>query len=585
MRRRLFVSTLLITIAAFVAISFVTTLFIGNDLRQKTHEQLALACATANAAARSLSDDELVPALREAAKAGNHRVTLIARDGTVLYDSETSGKLENHAGRPEVIEALAKGTGTAVRYSATLKCDVMYVAMRMEGGDEILRFSDRLSTVWDDLGSIMNGIVWVALGLLVLCGITVWLVAGRIFRPIDEMTNVSQTIAGGRYDLRISSRISARDELGKLSRAFNSMADRLESTIGDLHQENEKFGAVLEAMSDGILAVDLQFRVTLANRRMMQLLGVSTEPLGKHILEATRMESLETLIKRSVETGGPVSDEMRLGIRRQEQRLIKFHVMPMFSEGTVTGAVIRAEDVQALRALEQMRSDFAANVSHELKTPLTSIRGFVETLLNGAIDEREQALHFLNIINMETARLNRLITDILTLSNIESGNLPEFAPINLQVLVEETLEFVRPAAEDKDISLTWENEYGTPVYVTGHTDWIKQMLIDLADNAIKYTGEGGKVEIEIGQEGKEALLRVRDNGIGIAEKDIQRIFERFYRADKSRSRALGSTGLGLAIVKHIVSRMNGQIEVKSKVGKGTEFVIRLPGAASGKSGD
>ncbi|MFZ5975497.1 MAG: HAMP domain-containing protein, partial [Bacillota bacterium] len=305
MRRRMFFFTLLITVIEFIAISFVYTLFIGNNLQNKTQEQLAATCATVEAATRSLSDAELIPVLREAARAGGYRATLIGYDGTVKYDSETTQKLENHSNRPEVIDALSRGTGTAVRYSDTLKCDVMYVAIRMEDGRNILRLSECLSTVWGNLGYLTNGVVWIGLGLLALCGVAAWLAAGGINRPVREMTNVSQTIANGRYDLRIRSRISARDELGKLSRAFNTMADRLESTIGDLNQENEKLSAVLEAMSDGIMAVNAQMRVMLVNERFKQLLDIKTDPVNRHVLETTRMERLETLIKHVLDTGRP----------------------------------------------------------------------------------------------------------------------------------------------------------------------------------------------------------------------------------------------------------------------------------------
>jgi two-component system phosphate regulon sensor histidine kinase PhoR len=578
MRRRLFFFTLLVTVSAFVAMSVLFMAFIGNNLRDRAHEQLASECATLDAAMRSCPEEDRITLLREAAEAGGYRVTLITADGSVRFDSETTKKLESHATRPEVADALMSGTGAAVRYSDTLRCEVMYVAVRTEDGN-VIRLSMRLSTVWENIAQLMGGMVWVALGLLALCAAFAWLLSARAVRPIRELTGISETIAGGRYDMRIRSCTASRDEFGKLSRAFNIMAGRLESTIGDLNRENEKFNAVLEAMSEGIIAVDTRLCVTLANASVIRMLGIGTDPVNMHIFEATRLERLETLIKRALETGETVSEEMYLGKTREQRRLIELHVFPMRRGGKVTGAVLRAADVQALRALERMRSDFAANVSHELKTPLTSIRGFVETLRNGAVNDPGQAMRFLKIIDMETARLSRLISDVLLLSSIESGERPAFVPVNLQAAVEETLEFVRPAAAEKGITLSFINEAG-PAVVMGNTDWAKQMLIDFADNAIKYTGTGGRVAIEIGTEKGQVLIKVRDNGIGIGEKHLQRIFERFYRVDKSRFRALGSTGLGLAIVKHIVMQMNGEIEVKSEPGKGTEFTVRLPRVAN-----
>jgi two-component system phosphate regulon sensor histidine kinase PhoR len=576
MRRRFFWFALVLAVVEFLAISAVLMAVVGNDLGNRTVSQLLQTCRAVAATVDGLADDALIDRLKAAVKEGGYRATLIAPDGTVKYDSREPG-LENHANRPEVASALGTGSGTAIRYSETLHTDVVYVAVRMDaGGKDVLRLSMPLSSVWDYRDRVLGGALWLVPVLLVLCAAAAWLLSGRINRPIREMTDVSKAIADGRYDLRIRSMISAHDDLGELSRSFNTMTDRVQSLVSDLHQENEKLNALLDAMSNGVMAVNRDMRVTLINARIMDMLGMKTDPTGTHVLEATRLESLEALIKRVMQTGETVTEEMRIGGTQSEPRPIQFHIVPMLNQGVVVGAVIRTEDLQALRALEQMRTDFAANVSHELKTPLTSIRGFVETLQHGAIDDKEGALRFLHIISVETERLNRLIEDILTLSNIESGHLPAFVPINLQVLAEETLEFVRATASDKHIALSCKNEAGVPVYVLGNTDWIKQMLINLADNAIKYTQAGGHVDVTIGVRGGVGTLRVSDNGIGIPRGDLQRIFERFYRVDKSRSRALGSTGLGLAIVKHIVARMGGSVEVESELGKGTVFTVRLP---------
>lgn len=574
MRRRLFLFALTLTAVVFAAVCVLFALVFSNGVKERTQQSLAENCTSISVGMSVMDDDADIEYLKEVGNHSDFRITLVNADGEVLFDSEAELPLENHGSRPEVVKARDQGEGTSIRYSDTLQSDVMYKSILLDDGN-VLRLSLRLSTVWDYVAELMGGIVWIIIIMLALITIVAWLLAGKMNKPVEEMTYSSKAIANGRYDLRIRSMIGANDELGELSRSFNTMADRLEHLVQDLNQENEKLNAILEAMSNGILAVDMNMHITLKNRRIMDIMGISEDPIGKHILEVTRLETLESLAKRVVETGKTVSDEMLVGSLWERQRLIKVYIIPMRREGKISGAVIRAEDVQAMRALEQMRSDFAANVSHELKTPLTSIRGFIETLQNGAIDDKDKALRFLGIISVEAERLNRLIEDILMLSNIESGNVPTFTIINLEKMVEDTLEFVRATAADKEIKLSWENKAGDVLHVKGNKDWLKQMLINLADNAIKYTQSGGEVNVILDADKDFVTLNVKDNGIGISKDDLSRIFERFYRADKSRSNALGSTGLGLAIVKHIVEHMEGSLDVESELGKGTTFIIKL----------
>ncbi len=574
MRRRLFLFALTLTAVVFAAVCVLFGFVFSNGVKERTQQSLAENCTSISVGMSIMDDDSAIEYLKKVGDHSEFRVTLVNSDGQVLFDSEAELPLENHGSRPEVVEARDQGEGTSIRYSETLQSDVMYKSLLLDNGN-VLRLSLRLSTVWDYVAELMGGIVWIIIIMLVLITIIAWLLAGKMNQPIVEMTYSSRAIANGRYDLRICSMIGANDELGELSRSFNTMADRLEHLVQDLNQENEKLNAILDAMSNGILAVDTNMHITLRNQRIMNIMGISEDPMGKHILEVTRLETLESLAKRVVETGKTVSDEMLIGNIWERRRLIKVYIIPMRREGKISGAVIRAEDVQAMRALEQMRSDFAANVSHELKTPLTSIRGFIETLQNGAIEDKDKAHRFLGIISVEAERLNRLIEDILMLSNIESGNIPAFTVINLEKMVEDTLDFVQATAANKKIKLSWENITGDALHVKGNKDWIKQMMINLADNAIKYTQSGGEVNVILDADKDFVTIYVKDSGIGISKDDLNRVFERFYRADKSRSNALGSTGLGLAIVKHIVEQMGGSLELESELGKGTTFKIKL----------
>jgi two-component system phosphate regulon sensor histidine kinase PhoR len=296
--------------------------------------------------------------------------------------------------------------------------------------------------------------------------------------------------------------------------------------------------------------------------------------LGRYVLEVFRSSQMDRLLQQVLYRDAVAAVEMTAD--PPEEHILRIHGAPIKEDGETVGAVVLVQDITELRRLEQVRTDFVANVSHELKTPLTSIMGFVETLKEGAVDQPDTARRFLDIIQIETERLARLINDILSLSELESKKSQRFhARINMAEMVRETLEMMKTYARSKTISLghLFSNQ---DIFLHGSPDRIKQMVINLVDNAIKYTPNGGSVTVLLEDLPEKVVLRVRDTGIGIAKEHIPRLFERFYRVDKGRSRNLGGTGLGLAIVKHIVLSMKGEIQVSSEPGKGTEFSIVLP---------
>ena len=334
----------------------------------------------------------------------------------------------------------------------------------------------------------------------------------------------------------------------------------------------------MNQMQNGLLAVNSDYEIILMTSVAKTRLGIHEPCEGKKIGEISKDVNLEPLFSEAMTQDGVYTGEIavREGTTGRSRTPLRLYISPMKRDGQIVGAVAMIEDITELRKLEQMRTDFTANVSHELKTPLTSIRGFVETLQAGAINNPEMAQKFLNIIMMEANRLTRLVNDILSISKLESGDTEvSLGRLRLDKMADDVCEMLKIHAKEKQVDLSI-NENGEPIYVWGNNDRVEQLLINLIENAIKYNQPGGTVRVSVYGTEKNAYLLVSDTGIGIAEEHIPRLFERFYRVDKGRSRSMGGTGLGLAIVKHIVVSMGGTIEVHSKLGEGTEFSVTLP---------
>jgi len=400
--------------------------------------------------------------------------------------------------------------------------------------------------------------------------------AGRLS---DEIKNTADHMT--KLVKRIVSEKAYSDDVNEISHEFNQLADAIievhtdaDLSKNELINKNKELRAIFESVSNGVVAVDAQFNILLANSAAKELFGITGDVLDKYFLEVFFDSRLDRVLQNVVSKGN--KSTITIQTKLEEPKIVKIDVALLKIDGLTVGAVMLMQDITELHKLEQMRSDFAANVSHELKTPLTSIKGFVETLLEGAVEDSGTAKRFLEIIRIETDRLSRLINDILSLSEIELKKGNTFSKrINISAILIDTIEMMKSHARAKEISL---GHYfaSDEVWLNANTDRIKQMAINLIDNAIKYTPQGGSITVLLENPGDRIILRVKDTGIGIAKEHIPRIFERFYRVDKGRSRTMGGTGLGLAIVKHIVKSMNGHIEVNSDPGKGTEFVIHIP---------
>lgn len=500
------------------------------------------------------------------------RITLIDYGGVVLFDTRADAEsLENHGGRPEIVTAMKDGVGSNIRYSDTLGQNMMYLALRSDGLRMIIRVSLMLEGVSAYSAELWLPLIMVLIVAFLLClGIALF-ISRRITKPIIKLQEDMARIAKGEYsDLGI---IKSGDEIEELSQSLNDMAGKLKRNIYEITENNSRLEAVFRAVPGGIVAVDNDLHVIMANPAARGMFSMSAAPEGRHFLEVTQHTQLESVIREAAKSQGVIEREMTV-VRGLEDITLQVFAVCVFSEGHAYGVILLVQDITRLRKLETLRSDFAANVSHELKTPLTVIRGFTDTLKDSAIS-KEDADRFIDIISIESERLSRLIDDILLLSDIENSSYIPASVADLREGVSEAVALLDSKAKGKQIDVI-VNMDNKAVMAAAEKDRIKQMAINLIDNAIKYTPSNGKVTVTVTHEDGFGILRVEDTGIGIPQGNIPRLFERFYRVDKSRSRALGGTGLGLAIVKHIVKLFDGHITVSSEVGKGSVFTVSLP---------
>ncbi len=402
-----------------------------------------------------------------------------------------------------------------------------------------------------------------------------WRAAAKVSKPVVETVRLLKRFAEEDEKKEKAPGLHMReDDAQRLALGVNSLTGLLDRLTLELSHSNSSLKAILKAIPCAVVAVDREKKILMSNSMAKDFFAVPGDSEGKYFIECVRYVSMEKMIDTALATKKIVEEERPI-ISLENESIYKITAAPIKIQNKVSGAVLLAQDITDIRHLEMMRRDFAANVSHELKTPLTVMSGFLETLKTEKDLDRDTQERFLDIISMETDRLSRLIEDILTLSEIETGVLSRLENVNVDDCMGKSAELLRKKAEAKNISLKI-NLNCAKVTVLGSTDRVTQMAINLIDNAVKYTPEGGQVLVSTNKTDGNCMITVEDNGIGISMEDQRRLFERFYRADKSRSRELGGTGLGLSIVKHIVSSMNGQVLVKSAPGHGSVFTVLLP---------
>jgi len=514
----------------------------------------------------------------EAGESISSRVTIIGLDGKVLGDSELNGenleKVENHLYRPEVQEALKNRVGQSRRFSTTVQQYMLYIAVSFgkDNPQGVVRLSMPLSEV-DIISGHLKKVLFIAFLIALLVSILGSFIAARfVSRPIEYISEVAREIAAGDFTKKIS--VKAKDEIGELAEAFNHMSSEVCSKIEQLENNKAKLEAVLFSMFDGVMVVDPAGEILLMNKSLRGLIVVKHEPEGKKPIEIIRNVEIQEITDKVLDMRTGV-ESRELSILLPEEKKIIVHGTPIFREGEIEGAVLVFHDVTEIRRLEKIRKDFIANVSHELRTPASSIKGFAETLNAGALDDKESAKEFIKIIEENSDRLVRLIEDLLDLSKIESGKVDmNLRPCSLYPIVKKVVSQVEVQAKKKAIAI--ENGINSRISdVLADETFITQVFLNLIDNAVKYTDENEKVSITAVEEKEFIRIDVRDNGIGISEKDLPRVFERFYCVDKARSRKSGGTGLGLSIVKHVVEGHGGKVTVKSVLGQGSTFSFTI----------
>jgi two-component system phosphate regulon sensor histidine kinase PhoR len=511
------------------------------------------------------------------------RVTLINRRGIVVGDSNVPlpklPAVESHADRPEFRAALSGRVGTSTRRSKTVGRDLFYLAIPVEeerGG--VVRLAVDLSDV-DTAVSELRKELLVSGGIGLVAAIAFsYLLSWLTLRPLREMRSAAASIAGGDLDHRLSLR--SVDEIGGISTAINQMADQIRQRLDEISREKDQLQAVLDGMVEGVLVIGADGRILLVNHRMRDFFDVSGEALGRAPIEVIRDAAIDELLAEASKTGDPVSRKItRAG---EDRRTFRVHAVGFPSNGKPRiGTVAVFHDITDVVRLETVRRDFVANASHELRTPIAAIRGFAETLLADEGLSESDRRSYLEIIDRHSIRLVNLVADLLELSKIEEPG-GDFAParVNVGAIAEAVVRDGRARIEGRGLAVELRASPGAIAW--GNRQDVEQILANLVDNAVNYTDEGGRIEIDVDSGGNRVRVRVADTGIGISRPNQERIFERFYRVDTSRSRSLGGTGLGLSIVKNLVQRMGGDISVESELGNGSAFSFSLP-AAEGES--
>jgi len=507
------------------------------------------------------------------------RFTVILPDGKVVGDTRKDpATMDNHADRPEVVAARTREWGQSTRYSYTLKQRLIYVAHTISHQGRlvaVMRAALPVPMLDRILGGIYKKILFGGILIAGLAALICFFVAKKIAYPIREMTQVVQQFSRGNLEERVPPQKTR--ELSLLSEAMNEMAAHLRETIETVIRQKQELEVILSGMSEGVVAVDLNDAVISINKRASALFAVDQEKVtGKSFYEIIRNSRLQAFIKKALETQEPL--EMTIPFGEEGEMQLQLHGAQLKGEGDrKIGAVIVMNDVTRLRRLEIVRRDFVANVSHELKTPITAIRGAIETLQEVALKRPSDARRFLSMLSRQVEKLSAIIEDLLRLARIEQGiekaNIP-FGEVSLSAVVGRSVDGFRGAAEKAKIGLKFYAE--NDITLLANANLLEQAVGNLVDNAIKYTPEGGEVTVEVRKIGQEAAVSVKDTGVGIPESSIPRIFERFYRADKSRNRKLGGTGLGLSLVRHIMNVHKGRVEVKSREGKGSIFILIFP---------
>ncbi|MDJ0986076.1 MAG: ATP-binding protein [Desulfobacterales bacterium] len=580
---RLFPSYLLITLISLLAVSWYASEAMRQFFLDQTATDLKARAALLEKQISGLLSPLDAAAIdsisKEAGRLSATRITVILPDGKVIGDSrEAPHLMDNHANRPEIMTALAGQTGKSMRFSNTLMQQMYYVAVPVKDRQKIvavLRTALPATAVEAEIRSIR---LKIALGgciiALLAAGIS-WVISRRISQPIEQMKKSAEHFANGDLSHRLTP--PQTEEMGGLADAMNQMAAQLNDRIETIIRQRNQLETVLASMLEGVIAIDTEERIVSINQTAARLF--EKEPAdcqGKSIQEIIRSPALQQFIRAAISNTNPTEEDIT--VFQNEERVIGVKGSPIFDANQdQIGTLVVFHDVTKLRRLENMRRDFVANVSHEIKTPLTAIKGFVETLQQGKVEKKQEKERFLGIIQKHVDRLDAIIEDLLALSRIEQEDDKkeiQFESVKIADVFQAAIQLCRPKAEKQNIHINLDCEKDTTALLDPAL--IEQAVVNLLDNAIKFSEPGSTIHVKSHHQGNEMILSVQDQGIGIAQKHLPRLFERFYRVDKARSRSMGGTGLGLAIVKHIAQAHGGHVTVDSKLGEGSHFSIHIP---------
>ena len=576
---------LLVTIISLVAVTLYTTRSVReyflNQIQKDLNTQGILLRKQLMPYLAPLSISSVESFCQSSVRDTDIRLTVILPNGLVIGDSnENPGLMDNHKNRPEIAAAMEGGLGSSIRYSTTVQQNMMYVAIPVTINNAtaaVIRTAVSINSIEQELNTIQMDIAVAGVLTAILASIVCWWLARRISKPMEKMKQGADRFAGGDLNYRLE--MPGTLEMAVLAESMNRMAEQLDNRMEAIINQRNEYEAVLASMTEGVLAVDLEERVMSINQAAAKMLNVESADLKKtHIQEIIRHPKLNGYVSHTLGSG-KISEGDILIETAEKNLTLNVRSTPLHnaSEERI-GALVVLIDVTRLRNLETVRQDFVANVSHELRTPLTAIQGFVETLLGkSAPKNKEEAERFLRIIDKHVQRLNAIIEDLLSLSNIEqfdeeSG--PKFSPQLIKPIIDSALQTLQTVSNNKQIN--YAVEVDDKYRVGFDAGLMEQALLNLLENAVNFSPEGGRIDIISEIIKSEYVIRIKDEGPGIQQKHLPRLFERFYRADKARSREFGGTGLGLAIVKHIVQYHSGRITVDTDIGKGSTFSIFLP---------
>ena len=510
------------------------------------------------------------------------RITVVANNGKVLADSQKNpGEMGNHSKRPEILQALSNNEGKSSRYSTTLQTEMIYVAVPFEdksgGVPYVIRTALPLNIVQQALLPIEKKVVYLGIILTLIALVLSLLISKTTTQSLHGIINISEELARGNLNIDIPNP-NKKGEIAKITNALHKMAQKLNELFKQLSREKNQLEAVLSAMREGVVVISGEGKIMITNSALKNMFNIKEDPHLKPYWEILRNKDLINLVEKVLQNWVP--ETMEISHLYPDERYYLANVIPL--DSPENEIIVVMFDITEFKRLENMKADFIANVSHELRTPLTAIKGYTETLEEDAYESPQEKKQFLSIVKRNADRLINIVSDLLVLSEIESRDSlsretvnTEFENVNVNEVITSSLESLKSKAANKNITINYH-----PIHdidrIKADRFLLEQMFINLVDNAIKYTSDGGDICIDMSATDTELAIEINDTGIGIPKEHLPRIFERFYRVDTTRSRKMGGTGLGLSIVKHIVIMHSGKIDVESEEGKGSKFTINLP---------